>query len=1144
MSESPDKKLKKSKFPKERTTRNKKADSQSLILAKQKLWSDTGIEFWIDFLKRVDPTRTWAKAGSHDIKALCPFHSESTPSFFIKLADGRARCFGCGVHFHDPITFLSQLNGTSYRDMLDRVVIEFPRIPSFLKEEKEIVEERHQLDVLKNQIYRISKECMRDAKEARKSANIDKIEEYKYAESTLNWLDLRRIPEDYWDKLSIGILPTEAHLKKYMCEFIQQPLLLDKALEYLKVTYDSRAVRWYGGLVLAYHSTPTQVARFKLRLPDDRASTQTGAQLTRFIDEENPSEYQGYFGLESCKGIRTEGLIAYVVEGEFDQMSIQLAALGAFKEEGFDTSPHTEVVVATGGTYHPSLDDLKAQNFVEVRVIADNPRIEGYKYPLKVISSTTLDFKIKIYLWPDIVAAAKDPDKAIHMFNIVGPRTFLSSIYNTEHFLEQLDWILERLKEDVKANKRQDDDEYIISRIQEYSSYVTSEIAKGLLTTAASDFFNVDKSVLTRALVKSSSSEYFIQELVNLFQRDFAGISARVDGGLTKVLLFHRGRREQYELHPSRQREAVSSMGIAIGSAYEWVDKNIGIPGFIRDCVQIDPSKPPRAADYKAQVFELDFYLSMALTKWAASIPSDARVERKKEGIHIFEKNGSYVIYFNNGGHLFKGSYQEVEGEKHHIEWEELQDPIVDNHLLFDVSTEAWSRNVDVADINIGETVNLKEMFDSLVEMLHKAWTFENGILDAQVIAAFMMVCPIASIFPKRPALFVTAEKSSGKSKLTIGLMGSDGLGDIPGLIEHSSMSVNTTQAGIYQSMDGNPMLFILDEFEDSDESGVGAYNNARIWQILRSAQDGGMILRGRAGGAEKGVRKLRVRFPFVLSAINLTDNDANISRIIPIIMKHDPNHASPGLTLSALHPQSAYYEDFAKKLTVASLSHVPNFMKLWHQMYTKYLTMNAGDLGSTRFIEGMLPMLALMNYMGMDELAFLKDFSESKARFLKRFSKSDTDDVFHAVMNTPYVFGPMINAGLPSTLADLLAMRADEDGDYINQSAAGAYYLKGIDSTTGERYNWLLLKWDVAMHSLMKNNNQFREFKPDAMSEKARRSSFVIPDSKLPVILEAMKREKITRGHNFNISRITVYNIEKYLTERDMIIDSESELM
>jgi hypothetical protein len=34
------------------------------------------------------------RCGSH-FRATCPFHSESTPSFFVFLDDGSYRCFGC-----------------------------------------------------------------------------------------------------------------------------------------------------------------------------------------------------------------------------------------------------------------------------------------------------------------------------------------------------------------------------------------------------------------------------------------------------------------------------------------------------------------------------------------------------------------------------------------------------------------------------------------------------------------------------------------------------------------------------------------------------------------------------------------------------------------------------------------------------------------------------------------------------------------------------------------------------------------------------------------------------------------------------------------------------------------------------------------
>ncbi len=54
------------------------------------------------------------KAGK-ELTGLCPFHSESSPSFTVIPAKGFVHCFGCGVHY-DVIGFLMAITGCDFRE--------------------------------------------------------------------------------------------------------------------------------------------------------------------------------------------------------------------------------------------------------------------------------------------------------------------------------------------------------------------------------------------------------------------------------------------------------------------------------------------------------------------------------------------------------------------------------------------------------------------------------------------------------------------------------------------------------------------------------------------------------------------------------------------------------------------------------------------------------------------------------------------------------------------------------------------------------------------------------------------------------------------------------------------------------------------
>ena len=54
------------------------------------------------------------RAGSN-LKGLCPFHNEKTPSFTVYPADNSFYCFGCGVG-GNVITFIRQMEHLDYPD--------------------------------------------------------------------------------------------------------------------------------------------------------------------------------------------------------------------------------------------------------------------------------------------------------------------------------------------------------------------------------------------------------------------------------------------------------------------------------------------------------------------------------------------------------------------------------------------------------------------------------------------------------------------------------------------------------------------------------------------------------------------------------------------------------------------------------------------------------------------------------------------------------------------------------------------------------------------------------------------------------------------------------------------------------------------
>ena len=57
------------------------------------------------------------RSGSN-LKGLCPFHSEKTPSFTVYTGDSHFYCFGCGAG-GDVISFIMRIENLDYRGALE-----------------------------------------------------------------------------------------------------------------------------------------------------------------------------------------------------------------------------------------------------------------------------------------------------------------------------------------------------------------------------------------------------------------------------------------------------------------------------------------------------------------------------------------------------------------------------------------------------------------------------------------------------------------------------------------------------------------------------------------------------------------------------------------------------------------------------------------------------------------------------------------------------------------------------------------------------------------------------------------------------------------------------------------------------------------
>lgn len=150
----------------------------------------------IDIVELISQYVTLKRAGQN-FKALCPFHSEKTPSFMVSPSKQIYHCFGCGEG-GDIFTFLVKHEGLTYKEVVKDLARKAGVELRWHKEGKETDEKRILLNLNKEALVFFQKTLMR-------------------SQSALNYLKNRGINRRGQEIFSIGYAPASWNsLKTYL----------------------------------------------------------------------------------------------------------------------------------------------------------------------------------------------------------------------------------------------------------------------------------------------------------------------------------------------------------------------------------------------------------------------------------------------------------------------------------------------------------------------------------------------------------------------------------------------------------------------------------------------------------------------------------------------------------------------------------------------------------------------------------------------------------------------------------------------------------------------------------------------------------------------------------------------------------------
>lgn len=133
------------------------------------------------------------KAAGRNLKGLCPFHGEKTPSFFVNPERQTFKCFGCGAG-GDVFEFLMRREGWTFPEALktlaERANITLTRSGGAHHPEQE---------QLKRQLYAVMAWAAERFTQALKSPEA--------GQGARAYLAQRRIPGELWERFALGFAP-------------------------------------------------------------------------------------------------------------------------------------------------------------------------------------------------------------------------------------------------------------------------------------------------------------------------------------------------------------------------------------------------------------------------------------------------------------------------------------------------------------------------------------------------------------------------------------------------------------------------------------------------------------------------------------------------------------------------------------------------------------------------------------------------------------------------------------------------------------------------------------------------------------------------------------------------------------------------
>ena len=302
----------------------------------------------LDIVDVVSESVTLRKSG-RGFKALCPFHSEKTPSFVVTPERQSWRCFGACSTGGDAFSFVMRREGLDFGGAL-RLLAE--RMGIDLSPSRE--GDRHE------ELYRVNSVAAQFYGEQLRSPQGRAAAEY---------LERRGVDEDASSRFELGLSPTGSRLKAHLTAL---GISEDRAVEVGLLQQGERGDTWdffRGRLMFPIHDRQGRIVGFGARALDDSMPKYINTAGTSIFDKRSI-----LYGLHLAAGPIRSGGRGVIVEGYMDVI--------AAHQHGYDN------VVASMGTALTEQQVGQLKSLASEFVLALDPDVAGQEATINSLATS------------------------------------------------------------------------------------------------------------------------------------------------------------------------------------------------------------------------------------------------------------------------------------------------------------------------------------------------------------------------------------------------------------------------------------------------------------------------------------------------------------------------------------------------------------------------------------------------------------------------------------------------------------------------------------------------------------------------------------------------------------------------------------